>query len=515
MVRRIYLSWLVFLLLAGCHGSSDTDTTVVAGDTTAPVDTVVCHSEPTNGLLAISPYEGVPTAASLSGGLINIDTPLSYFLYVPDNLPASPRPLLVALHGLLGSGDRFAASTELQALADRHGFVIAFPNRGGRNWLWSKDGIDALFIRDVVADVRANRACVDGRKIYLTGHSNGSFMSQRLVCEGSDLFAAAAAMAGGAPTLLGDCTADSTPEVDDALEPVPVMLVHGDEDAVISFGAGEHSLLDWVQRYRCDSMPDGGGELAPFGLVQEYNNCLLPRDQIALNKRNRFVRWRVLHAHNHGWPDGCGGSLDSGCDNHLSAEQFNEELWTYLSAFQRKRAAELFPLALPEALLNPTTLLGSVTVPPDTSTNQDTKVFAHRVDDVGQSVDDQPLQISTDDQLEVQLALEFLPGFNDALGLSELNGCPIDPESRNQYIAGIPVTIRIEGPWWQDERTAITELKASPQRSVAIAVFDNIPADTTVLALSASFPASVLAHPALCGSRELWYKRTLAVQREG
>src|SRR4051812_40586510 len=59
----------------------------------------------------------------------------SYYLYEPRNLKAGA-PLVFVFHG--GGGDGGAAregtGAEFEMLADRYGFVVAYPDGIGRNW---------------------------------------------------------------------------------------------------------------------------------------------------------------------------------------------------------------------------------------------------------------------------------------------------------------------------------------------------------------------------------------------
>ncbi len=141
----------------------------------------------------------------------------SYVLHVPPNPPAGSLPLVVVLHGGMGSGAGVAKMTGFDEVADEHGFIVVYPNGTDRvrpvlNAMgkpglltWNAGsccgyaqghGIDDVgFIRAVVADVEKDHS-VDTRRIYATGMSNGAMLSYRLACEASDLFAAVGPVAG-------------------------------------------------------------------------------------------------------------------------------------------------------------------------------------------------------------------------------------------------------------------------------------------------------------------------------
>ena len=67
----------------------------------------------------------------------------NYKLYVPRHRPEGPRPLLIMLHGGTQDGDDFAAGTRMNALAEEHGFLVAYPNQcksanASLCWNWFK-----------------------------------------------------------------------------------------------------------------------------------------------------------------------------------------------------------------------------------------------------------------------------------------------------------------------------------------------------------------------------------------
>ena len=55
---------------------------------------------------------------------------------------------------------------------------------------------DVGFARALVANVSAALLCIDAARVWAAGFSNGGMLSQRLLCEASDVFSAAASVAG-------------------------------------------------------------------------------------------------------------------------------------------------------------------------------------------------------------------------------------------------------------------------------------------------------------------------------
>ena len=115
-------------------------------------------------------------------------------------------PVIIALHAGGSSAAQFKRYAGLDRLADRHGFVVAYPDGSGRvlrSWN-SRDccgaakerGLDDVgFIVTVLHDV-ARQLPVDHTRVYATGHSNGAMMAHRLAAEIPERIAAIAAVAG-------------------------------------------------------------------------------------------------------------------------------------------------------------------------------------------------------------------------------------------------------------------------------------------------------------------------------
>jgi polyhydroxybutyrate depolymerase len=152
--------------------------------------------------------------------------------------PDRPLPLVLALHGVRGNSVKMARLTGFDTIADRHGFIVAYPQGIDNQW---RDGRDAHFTRganpdvddvgfiNALLDVLEERYPVDTDRVYATGASNGAMMSHRLAVDCAGRFAAIAPVIGALPWNLRD----ETPA-----RPVPVLMINGTEDTFVPWEGG-------------------------------------------------------------------------------------------------------------------------------------------------------------------------------------------------------------------------------------------------------------------------------------
>src|SRR5690554_6413452 len=108
--------------------------------------------------------------------LTHEDRARQYYLHVPEDLPAEA-PLVVVLHGRGGTGPGMASLTGFDEVADRHGFVVAYPSGVQEQWNYVEgvQGYDLpvsdIGFMDVLVDDIAGQVPVDRRRIYVAGFS--------------------------------------------------------------------------------------------------------------------------------------------------------------------------------------------------------------------------------------------------------------------------------------------------------------------------------------------------------
>ncbi|WP_127503761.1 extracellular catalytic domain type 1 short-chain-length polyhydroxyalkanoate depolymerase [Actinoplanes solisilvae] len=130
-------------------------------------------------------------------------TNLRMHLYVSDRVAANPA-LLVAVHYCTGSGPAFHSGTEFASLADQYGFIVVYPSatRSGSCYDVSTPGAlrhdgtsDPVGIVSMVRYVQ-QRYNTDPNRTFVTGASSGAMMTNVLLGDYPDVFAAGSAFMG-------------------------------------------------------------------------------------------------------------------------------------------------------------------------------------------------------------------------------------------------------------------------------------------------------------------------------
>ena len=187
----------------------------------------------------------------------------TYKTYVPADAPSAPRAMVVMLHGCTQSADDFAAGTQMNRLADAHGFVVVYPEQAAQantskcwNWFKPQDQLrgagEPALIAGIVRAV-AQQQGADPHRIFVAGLSAGAAMAVVLGETYPELFAgvgahsglpygsahdiasALAAMKGGRSGLPGLKVqpADAKAGRKRAVQAVPIIVFHGDRDHTV------------------------------------------------------------------------------------------------------------------------------------------------------------------------------------------------------------------------------------------------------------------------------------------
>lgn len=272
----------------------------------------------------------------------------SYLLHVPPAPAAGPRPLLLAFHGGGGNGPGFQRYAGLDPLADRDGWLVAYPNGTNRRFdqrllTWNAGGCcgfasdnavdDVGFALALIDDV-GRYAAVDRARVYATGHSNGAMMAYRLAAEQPAAVAAIAPVAGA---MMLEPFAPA--------RPVPVLHIHSVDDPRALYAGGVTEVFGREIRHR----PVEGG-LARW---RAADGC--PTEPAVLERRSRPARDGAIHTATllawapcaggsevrlwkltgggHGWPGGDPVLPERRMGPRTDVISAAEEVWAFLSRF--------------------------------------------------------------------------------------------------------------------------------------------------------------------------------------
>lgn len=170
----------------------------------------------------------------------------TYVLHVPASVAADPDvpvPLVIALHGGLGSGSQLATTSQLDREADEHGFVVAYPEglllptkQGAMVRTWNAGGCcgpaaaagvdDVGFVASVIGAL-SKATAIDPQRVVVGGHSNGAMLTWRLACERADVLSDAIVVEG--TLMVPTCTPSRG---------VDLTQVHGDADTFVPLAGG-------------------------------------------------------------------------------------------------------------------------------------------------------------------------------------------------------------------------------------------------------------------------------------
>ena len=104
----------------------------------------------------------------------------------------------MTIHGAHNTTAMVRSWSKMNAVSDQNGFIVVYPqgvdcwNLGFTIGGCAAAPDDVGFLKAVVADVESH-ACIDPKRVFATGISNGSMMSQYLGCQASDVFASSSA----------------------------------------------------------------------------------------------------------------------------------------------------------------------------------------------------------------------------------------------------------------------------------------------------------------------------------
>ena len=271
----------------------------LAGRNAAPAP-----APPTRPAAAQAPTLGTITRGAYSGPAGT----RAYDLYVPSRLAGTPA-LVVMLHGGTQTPADFAAGTRMNELAERDGFLVAWPEQDPganplRYWNWFKPADqhrgagEPSLIAGITGQVAAGHG-VDPARVYVAGFSAGGAMAAVMGATYPDLYAAAAVHSGlayGAATDVPSAFAamrGGAPGLPLPGPRIPLLVVHGDADRTVDRVNADDLVAQWA------AADDGPAVLTPGQVPGGHSWTRLVR-----RAGGSVVEQLVVHQAGHAWSGG-------------------------------------------------------------------------------------------------------------------------------------------------------------------------------------------------------------------
>lgn len=271
--------------------------------------------------------EHIAPAMELWGGV-----PRSYTVYVPRAYdPSEPMPVIVALHGRGGNGRGMAYLSNFNELAEREGIILVYPDGLNREWSYLDQGPDDTGFLTRLVDDLARDLAIDRQRVYVTGFSNGGFMTQRLACDAPDTFAAFASVGATlSPNFVGVC---------EGRPAVPILLMHGMQDPIVAWQGASYggmviaasmpdTAIFWAEHNQCD----------PEQVIREDVPKADPDAPTEVHRYHiggcagrGFVQYNVVEGGGHTLP-GVVGRMDAAAVGETNTDiNTGDELWAFFA----------------------------------------------------------------------------------------------------------------------------------------------------------------------------------------
>jgi poly(hydroxyalkanoate) depolymerase family esterase len=242
-----------------------------------------------------------------------------YRLYVPSSHNGSSLPLVVMLHGGTQDAATFAAATGMNDLAERQGFLVAYPEQPrsanpGKYWNWfvpghqHRDAGEPSLIAGITRQV-TERYGADASRVYVAGFSAGGAMAAVMAAVYPDLYAAVG-VHSGVPYAAADNVASgfaamkqgpSRPARPTA-RPVPLIVFHGDRDTTVAPANAAGLIGDVLAAASPDGRPGTPPAVVTTGQVPGGHAYTRTRYQDPAGAV-LAERW-IIHQGGHTWSGG-------------------------------------------------------------------------------------------------------------------------------------------------------------------------------------------------------------------
>ncbi len=269
----------------------------------------------------------------------------TYYVHVPPTYTGkTAMPLVLAFHGAGSKARLMPRLTNLSKFADKHSFIVVYPEGLNAHWNEGKGGKTASEIEDVnfvsaMLDKLEKRFKIDTKRVYAAGVSNGGFFSQFLCINLPDQIAAVASVAA---TMEEHIYKNLKPP-----KPVPILFIMGDDDTIVPYEGGsigvagaledkstrraisaQNAVNYWVKADQCSDKP----LISTLPDARPSDGTHVTRKIYANGKNGSEVVFFIIKNGGHTWPSGWQYMPEAIVGLTSKAIDADQEIWTF---FQR------------------------------------------------------------------------------------------------------------------------------------------------------------------------------------
>ena len=234
----------------------------------------------------------------IHGGLLR-----TYRVYIPASASATvPAPLVINLHGYGSNNIEQELYTNFKPIADTAGFILVHPNgtpdfSNTMHWnAFGTSNVDDVGFLSALTDTLSTFLNINQSRVYVTGMSNGGFMSFQLACQLGGRIAAVASVTG---TMTNTNLATCQPP-----RPIPVMQIHGTADATVPypgnflFAPVQNLLNFWVGVNGTATVP----QIVPLPDIDPDDGCTAELHTYGGGTNGSSVMHYKVIGGGHSWP---------------------------------------------------------------------------------------------------------------------------------------------------------------------------------------------------------------------
>jgi polyhydroxybutyrate depolymerase len=166
----------------------------------------------------------------------------TYVVYLPSSIKTGvAAPLIFDFHGHGSNGAQEESSSGWKQKADQVGFVMVYPDGVDSSWNVGNccgkamsDNVDDVGFTRAMLEAVSRATCIDPKRVYATGMSNGAGFTHRVACEAADVIAAIAA--ASADLVTDPCT---------PARPISELSIRGLSDTTVAYAGGNTGSTGW------------------------------------------------------------------------------------------------------------------------------------------------------------------------------------------------------------------------------------------------------------------------------